>query len=55
MPTAEIPADGLTKRLPAQKHAAFVKQLNLVDISTRLAAEQQQAQAPQHTETEQED
>jgi hypothetical protein len=43
---AEMPTDGLTKPLPAQKHAAFVQQLNLVDISTRLAAEQEQAQAP---------
>lgn len=55
-PTAEMPADGLTKPLPTQKHAAFVQQLNLVDISTRLMTEQQQA--PQHTteqEQEQED
>lgn len=49
-----MPADGLTKPLPAQKHAAFVQQLNLVDISNRLPAEQQQAQAPQHTTPEQE-
>ena len=55
IPTAEMPADGLTKPLPAQKHAAFVEQLNLVDISTRLATEQQQAQAPLRTEKEQED
>jgi hypothetical protein len=56
MPTAEMLADGLTKPLPAQKHAAFVQQLNLVDISTRLAAEQEQAQAPQQaTEQEQEE
>ena len=25
-------ADGLTKALPSQKHAEFIKQLNLVDI-----------------------
>jgi hypothetical protein len=54
LPTAEMPADSLTKPLPAQKHAAFIKQLNLVDISSRLATKQPQAQAPQHTETEQE-
>ena len=35
--TAEMPADGLTKLLPAQRQALFVKQLNLVDISTRLS------------------
>jgi hypothetical protein len=40
--------------LPVQKHVAFIEQLNLIDISSRLAAEQQEAQAPQHTETEQE-
>lgn len=36
LPTAEMPADGLTKPLPAQKHATFVRQLNLVDISTKF-------------------
>ena len=36
LPTAEMPADGLTKALPTQKHALFVAQLNLVDISSRL-------------------
>jgi Reverse transcriptase (RNA-dependent DNA polymerase) len=36
LPTAQMPADGLTKALPAQKHATFVRQLNLVDISKRL-------------------
>ena len=35
--TAEMPADGLTKSLPAQRQAQFVKQLNLVDISTQLS------------------
>jgi len=33
MPTAEMPADGLTKPLPRQKHQTFVQQLGLVDIS----------------------
>jgi hypothetical protein len=31
-PTAAMVADGLTKALPRQKHEAFVRQLNLVDI-----------------------
>ena len=38
VPTAEMPADGLTKALPTQKHATFIAQLNLVDISSRLTA-----------------
>ncbi|KAM4062460.1 hypothetical protein HRG_013638 [Hirsutella rhossiliensis] len=29
-------ADGLTKALPGQKFATFVKQLGLIDISTLL-------------------
>ena len=37
VPTNEMPADGLTKHLPRQKHEAFLKQLNLVDITDRLA------------------
>lgn len=44
LPTAEMPADGLTKNLTAQKQAAFVKQLNLVDISTLLLHERQEEQ-----------
>jgi hypothetical protein len=32
---ADMPADGLTKTLPKQKHAAFVEQLHLVDVSSR--------------------
>jgi hypothetical protein len=32
IPTAEMPADGLTKALPRQKHETFIKQLGLVDI-----------------------
>jgi reverse transcriptase-like protein len=35
-PTAEMPADGLTKALPRQKHENFVRQLGLVDIRNRL-------------------
>lgn len=37
VPTAQMPADGLTKILPSQKHQNFVKQLGLV----RLTAEEQ--------------
>jgi hypothetical protein len=36
LPTAQMPADGLTKALPAQKHATFLRQLNLVDIAEKL-------------------
>jgi hypothetical protein len=36
IPTAEMPADGLTKALPRQKHEIFVRQLGLVDIRERL-------------------
>ena len=32
VPTTEMPADGLTKALPAARHAEFVKQLALVDL-----------------------
>jgi len=32
MPTSSMPADGLTKALPHQKHKAFIKQLNHVEI-----------------------
>lgn len=36
VPTAEMPADGLTKALPRQKHEVFIKQLGLVDIRKQL-------------------
>jgi hypothetical protein len=36
VPTAKMPADGLTKILPYQKHEAWVKQLNLADIRHRI-------------------
>jgi hypothetical protein len=41
IPTADMPADGLTKALSVQKHAAFIEQLNLVDISTKLVLNRQ--------------
>ena len=34
--TAEMPADGLTKVLPGQKHKEFVRQLGLVNIHDLL-------------------
>ena len=33
IPTAEMPADGLTKALPIQKHQKFIKLINMVDIA----------------------
>ena len=38
VPSANMPADGLTKALPRQKHERFIAQLNLVDIRTWLTA-----------------
>ena len=34
---SNMPADGLTKALPRQKHQDFVRQLRLVDISSILS------------------
>jgi len=34
--TVDMPADGLTKALPYQRHKAFIRQLGLVDIVDRL-------------------
>jgi hypothetical protein len=34
--TDRMPADGMTKMLPRQKHTEFVKQLNLMDICSQL-------------------
>jgi hypothetical protein len=39
VPTADMVADGFTKVLPAQKHAEFVRQLNLVDIKDKFDVE----------------
>jgi hypothetical protein len=38
IPTADMPADGLTKALPTQKHHTFIKQLGLVDIKDLIEA-----------------
>jgi len=35
-PTSQMPADGMTKMLPRQKHAAFIHQLHLVDIRSSV-------------------
>jgi hypothetical protein len=37
LPTANMPADGLTKVLPKQKHQQFVHQLRLTDISVLIS------------------
>jgi hypothetical protein len=34
----EMPADGLTKALPRQRHEVFIRQLGLVDIADKLRA-----------------
>ena len=39
--TAEMPADGLTKSLPSQKHEIFIKQLGLVKIKSKLVLNRQ--------------
>jgi hypothetical protein len=39
VPTTDMPADGFTKPLSAQKHSHFIKQLGLVDISSRIDPE----------------
>jgi hypothetical protein len=36
VPTTDMPADGFTKPLSAEKHSHFVKQLGLVDISSQI-------------------
>ena len=36
IPTADMPADGLTKALPIQQHQNFIKLLNMADISTLI-------------------
>jgi Reverse transcriptase (RNA-dependent DNA polymerase) len=36
IPTSQMPADGLTKPLPQQKHTQFVKMLGLTDIKSKI-------------------
>lgn len=38
IPTSQMPADGLTKKLTRQKHENFMRLLNLTDISPQLTA-----------------
>ena len=35
-----MPADGLTKNLPKQRHEMFLRQLNLVDIKDQINSHQ---------------
>ena len=35
-PTNQMPADGMTKILPRQKHAEFIQQLHLNDICSKV-------------------
>jgi hypothetical protein len=37
-----MPADGLTKALSKQKHAIFIEQLYLVDISSRIEGKEEE-------------
>ena len=37
IPTATMPADGLTKALPTQKHHNFVKLINMINISSLIS------------------
>ena len=39
VPTTNMPADGFTKPLSAEKHSHFVRQLGLVDIASRIDPE----------------
>ena len=36
LPTKDMPADGLTKALPRQRHEVFIKQLGLMDIGGHI-------------------
>src|SRR5204863_6623410 len=38
-PTKRMPADGLTKTLPRQRHEEFMKMISLEDISARIQIE----------------
>lgn len=40
-PTADMPADGLTKVLTKQKNNAFLKQLNLIDTTSTITPNRQ--------------
>jgi len=46
--TEEMPADGMTKSLPSQKHELFIKQLGLVNIETKLGPNRQAGADPEN-------
>jgi hypothetical protein len=45
-PTTEMPADGLTKTLPRQRHNRFVKQLGLEDVQSHITGPTQTKHGP---------
>lgn len=45
VPTNEMPADGFTKPLSAEKHSQFIKHLGLVDISHMIDPEHHSEEA----------
>jgi hypothetical protein len=40
VPTSKMIADGMTKALPKQRHATFIKMLQMEDISDQIVLEQ---------------
>jgi hypothetical protein len=46
--TSQMPADGLTKSLPKQKHCTFMEQLGLIDISQKLKGSDQASHSEDH-------
>jgi hypothetical protein len=46
--TSQMPADGLTKSLPKQKHCIFIEQLGLMDISQQLKGADQASHLEDH-------
>ena len=45
VPTTEMPSDGFTKPLSAEKHSQFVRHLGLADISSRIDPAHQHEEA----------
>lgn len=45
VPTTEMPSDGFTKPLSAEKHSQFVRHLGLVDISSQIDPQHQSEEA----------
>ena len=46
-PTTEMPADGLTKTLPRQRHDRFIKQLGLEDVQSHVTGLTQTKHGPE--------